>query len=88
MHHARVAALAILTVVAGCGGSSSKPAPAPPAAPAVAADCADYEHQVDLCRPGCDTCAGEAPGNSCNVCAEGCATQIWCQQCGTTEGCP
>lgn len=74
---ASIAALALALV--GCS-SSSKPAANPgnaggssdgSAAPEV--DCADYEHQVELCRPSCEECQVSTPGNSCNVCAEACA---------------
>lgn len=76
-----------LTLLAACG-SSSKPAASPgPAPAAVTADCASYEHQVELCQATCADCAGEAPGNSCNVCAEGCASQLWCAQCGAADHC-
>jgi hypothetical protein len=82
--------LALALVFAAACGSSSKPAaPSNTAAPtgAVTADCAAYEHQADLCRATCEECSVSTPGNSCNVCAEACASKIWCEQCGATEMC-
>lgn len=87
----------LLAALVACG-SSSRPSPAnagdPPAgaatkaAPAVEADCASYEHQVELCQPTCEACAESTPGNACNVCAEGCADRIYCEQCQATDHCP
>lgn len=80
---ASIVALGLALV--GCSGSS-KPAATPSnttdataAAPEV--DCADYEHQIELCRPTCETCQVSTPGNSCNVCAEACADRA-------TASCP
>lgn len=80
-----ITALALAATLAGC--HTSKPSAAAPApagtspAPAAAVDCADYEHQVELCRPSCEACQVSTPGNSCNVCAEACADRA-------TAACP
>lgn len=86
----KLLSIAALSLALAACGSKSKPASTPPpdpAAPAVAADCADYEHQVDLCRATCEFCAGDAPGNSCNVCAEACADKIYCSECQAADHC-
>ena len=99
MQHAALAALLVL--VTACG-SSSKQASAPSNrttgsgtrtgtgtgdAGGPATDCNDFDHQVELCQAGCDECSVSTPGNSCNVCAEACAQRVWCQSCGSTDGC-
>jgi hypothetical protein len=83
-------ALALL-LVAACG-PKSKPAASATTAPtedtsAPAKDCADYEHETELCRPSCEDCAGATPGNACNECAEACASKVFCDECNDAEYC-
>ena len=84
----------VMALALGCGSKAAPPSATPgnsggaaATAPAVETDCADLERQTELCRPTCEYCTGDAPGNSCNVCAEACAQRIWCAECGATEGC-
>ncbi len=88
--------LLLVLAAVGCAprgdaaGVESAPAPSPDApqrAPRVEASCEDFEAQVDRCRETCDACEVSTPGNSCNVCAETCAEQIFCEQCGAQEFC-
>lgn len=86
----KLTCLALALVLAAACGSSSKPAaPSNSAAPAgaVKAECGEFEDQVEVCRATCSECGGTTPGNSCNECAEQCASKIWCEQCGATEMC-
>lgn len=82
-----IAALSLALAACGSKSKAAQVTPPAPAAPAVVADCADYEHQVDLCRAGCELCDQEAPGNSCNVCAEACADKIYCSECQAADHC-
>jgi hypothetical protein len=76
--------------VVACKSSSSGPTTSssgPTTRQTPANDCTNYEHQVDLCRAQCPDCSASTPGNACNVCAEGCADRIYCNECKITEHC-
>jgi hypothetical protein len=88
MQIASLTAFALAAGLAGCGSSApASRGPSPYAGPDVAANCLSYEATVEACRPTCAECEGEAPGNTCNLCAEACATRVTCQQCNAGEGC-